>query len=169
MGEYPKGGAGKSPEVEISITGHVENEGRYRVARTLREPLSNLIRKAGGFAPEPEFETEKTSTVAWIERTHRGDNWQLIILDYLNKQIFSERTIHNNLVRHERYDWEDFEFMEGDELFVTTSRKSLEIEGYSVRWVEPKGWHIIDKLRLFGMTPEETLQFEQARKAGARH
>lgn len=54
-------------------------------------------------------------------------------------------------------------------LFVTTSRQSLDLSGWSVRWVEPKGWRGIERLRLFGMTKEETAQFELARKAAARH
>ena len=166
---YPKGGAGKSPEVEISILGHVKKEGRYRVSRTLREPLSELIHKAGGFAPMSEYAKEKTSTVAWIERTLPGRNAQLIILDYLNKQIFSQRTLGNGMARNERYHWEDFEFIKGDALFFTTSRDSLDLAGYSVRWVEPKGWRGIEKLRLFGMTKEETTQFEQGRNAAAKH
>jgi len=165
---YPKGGAGKSPEVEISISGHVKNWGKYRVSRTLRVPLSELISKAGGFSPMAEYAKEKTSTVAWIERTLRGGQCQLIILDYLNKQIFSQRKLGNGMCRNERYHWEDFEFIKGDDLFVTTSRKSLDLTGYTVLWVEPKGWHGIERLRLFGMTKEETAQFEQARKAAAK-
>jgi hypothetical protein len=116
-----------------------------------------------------EFAAEKTSTVAWIERTLPGRHAQLIILDYLNKQIFSQRWLGNGMCRNERYYWEDFEFIKGDYLFVTPSRKSLDLSGYAVRWVEPKGWHGIEKLRLFGMTKEETAQFEQARKAAAQH
>ena len=167
--EYPKGGAGKSPEVEINISGHVKNGGRYRVSRTLREPLSELILRAGGSDPMSEFAHEKTSTVAWMERRLPGGHYQLIILDYLNKQIFSQRYVGNGKRRNERYYWEDFEFIKGDSLFVTTSRKSLDLSGWTVRWVEPKGWHGIERLRLFGMTKEETAQFDQARKAAAGH
>ncbi|MCB1277464.1 hypothetical protein [Prosthecobacter sp.] len=167
---YPQGGAGKSPEVEIHITGHVKNGGKYRVSRTLREPLSELINRAGGFSPMmPEFASEKTSTVAWIERTLPGRHAQLIILDYLNKQIFSQRMLGNGMCRNERYHWEDFEFIKGDDLFVTTSRNSLDLAGWAVRWVEPKGWHGIERLRLFGMTKEETESFERDRRSSAKH
>jgi hypothetical protein len=156
---YPNGGIGKSAEVEIEINGHVKNKGTYRVRRTLRGPLSELIRQAGGFDPMPEYSSLKSSSVAWIERSRT----QLIILDYLNQQILSQRRVEKGKWRLERCHWEDFEFQKGDVLFVTTSRDSLDLAFYPVRGVGPKGWPDLNKLRLFGMTKEETDQFEQAR------
>lgn len=160
---YPQGGAGKSAEVTIEVSGHVKNDGKYRVARTLRTPLSDIICQAGGFDPMPEFAREKTSDAAWIERRLGSGRMQLIILDYRNHQILSQRMVEGGKWRNERYEWQDFEFESGDSLFVTTSRDSLDLAFYPVRGMGPKGWPGIEKLRLFGMTKEETDAFEQAR------
>lgn len=166
---YPQGGAGKSPEVKIEVAGHVKNDGQYRVARTPRTPLDEIIRQAGGFDPMAEYAKEKTSDVAWIERALRGRGYQLIILDYRNHQILSQRRVDDGKWRLERCEWQDFEFAAGDSLFVTTSRDSLDLAGYPVRGVGPKGWPGIEKLRLFGMTKEETDAFEQARGKKTPH
>jgi len=149
-----------TPTVEIELSGHVRKSGKYTVQRKLTQQLADLIALAGGFDPLPEYANDGITTVAWIERGLPKKHSQLIILDYKNKVIMSERTLDSGKSRNERYRWTDFQFAKGDDLFVTTSRRSLDLLGYRVRGVGPTGWPGMEKLRLFGLSKEETKEYE---------
>ena len=145
-----------SPQVTINIAGHVEKGGDYLVDRRIKQDLDDLIQMAGGFNPSLDFKAETSSSVAWIERNSKRTGVQLIIIDYQNKMILSQRRVEAEKWRLERYDWNKFEYLPGDVLFVTTSRKSLDLASYPIRYVEDTGWTGFEKLRYYGKTPEET-------------
>jgi hypothetical protein len=150
----------QAPTVKLEIDGHVAKPGIHNLPSSLTLSLSELIKLAGGFQPSSEFRDGPESTVAWIERELPAGCYQLILLDYKNRQILSQRDLKDGKNRNERYRWRDFRFVDGDVLFVTTSRNSLDLAGYGTRWVSPTGWPGIEKLGLFGMTREETDSYE---------
>jgi len=140
----------------IQLDGSVKKPGSYTVDSHIKQNLDGLIQIAGGFSPLEEYKHEATSSVAWIERELPGNESQLIIIDYRNKQILLERRVEGGKWRLERYEWDFFEYQPSDTLFVTTSRQSLDLVDYPVQYVEDKGWKNFGKLRYFGKTLEET-------------
>ncbi|MCS7063209.1 MAG: hypothetical protein NZM04_04050 [Methylacidiphilales bacterium] len=150
-------------KITIRLDGHVKKAGNYLVDKRVKQNLDELIQMAGGFDPLEEFKDEKTSSVAWIERHSQDTMEQLIIIDYQNKQILSQRRIDDKKWRLERYDWDTFEYLPDDVLFITTSRKSLDLANVPIRYVEDDGWTGFEKLRYFGKTEEETRAIDEAK------
>ena len=48
-------------------------------------------------------------------------------------------------------------------MFVTTSRKSLDLAFIPIRYAEDAGWKGFEKLRYFGKTEEETKTIDEAK------
>jgi hypothetical protein len=151
------------PKITIRLDGHVKKAGDYLADRKVKQNLDDLIQMAGGFDPLREFKDEKTSSVVWIQRDSKDAVNQHIIIDYQNKQILSQRRVEDKKWRLERYDWDTFEYLPGDVLFVTTSRKSLDLAFIPIKYVEDAGWKGFEKLRYFGKTPEETQAIDEAK------
>ncbi len=150
-------------KITIRLDGHVKKPADYLVEKRVKQNLDELIQMAGGFAPLEEFKNEKTTTAAWIERDSPEAKDQHIIIDYQNKQILSQRRVEGKKWRLERYDWDTFEYQPGDVLFVTTSRKSLDLAFIPIRYTEDHGWTNFEKLRYFGKTFEETQAIDDAK------
>jgi hypothetical protein len=148
--------AADAEKVTILLTGHVRREGKYAIDKRIKQNLSDLIELAGGFDPLDEFKNETTSTVAWIERNSLDAVDQHIIIDYKNRQILSQRRIADERWRIEKYDWDTFEYLEGDALCVTTSRQSLDLAFIPIKYVEENGWRGFETLNYFGKTNEES-------------
>lgn len=145
--------------VTVEVVGHVKKEGKYEVhRRPASQPLDEVIALAGGFDPLDEFKNETTTDVVWLER---GE--QHIIIDYKNRQILSQRPDADEKWKFERYDWETFEFQPGDFVFVTTSRKSLDLAFIPVRYVEDNGWKNFQSLRYYGKNLMETQEIDAAK------
>ena len=155
--------AAEPVKITIRLAGHVKKSGKYAVEKRLKESLDDLIQLAGGFDPMEPFKHETTSSVAWIERSSPEAVDQHIIIDYKNKQILSQRRVEGRKWRNERYDWETFEYQPGDVLFVTTSRKSLDLAFIPIKYVQDDGWTGFEKLRYFGKTAEETKAIDDAK------
>jgi hypothetical protein len=157
----------ESELVKITLTGHVKRKKDEGITKEIRIPskihadISKIVDSHGGFDPSEQFANEGPPTVAWIERT--GDDDQHIIIDYKNKQILSQRKVDEKW-KLERYDWETFEYKEGDFLFICTSRKSLDLAFIPVRYVQDQGWKGFEKLNYYGKTKEESEAIDSAKK-----
>lgn len=153
-----------SEKVTVHLSGHVKHHGEYAIEKRVETNLDDLIVMAGGFNPLTGFEHETTSSVAWIERDSPDAIDQHIIIDYKNRQILSQRVIGNKW-RLERYDWDTFEYLPGDDLFIATSRKSLDLAGVPIKYVEPDGWTAFETLNYVHTSDEETLAIDNAKSA----